>query len=130
MKHLLKLSTLPILGLAFCVTLATADEPLDLSLTCGDQNAAPLVGQTEANCSEGMVTFRGDSFPDNVEVRVMSYPVGDLIDSAVYATTTNNLTFTQTLVPAGSYMVVVSESVEGVAGNALATKMITVAPLR
>lgn len=123
MKQFLKISTLPILALALSATLATAEDPMSLSVTCGDQNANASE-PARGNCNEGMVTFRGAGFPDTVGIQVMSYPVGTLIDSAAYSAAEGNLSFTQTLVPAGTYMVVVSENVEG--GAALSTQMITV----
>ena len=127
MKHLLKISTLTILSVTFCATLATADESPNLSYHCGDQNSP--TGDGGQICGEGMVTFQGQHFPSDVDIRVMSYPVGDLIDSAIYSTSgeVGQLEFTQTLVPAGSYMVVVSEAAEG--GAELATLMVTVNPV-
>ena len=127
MKHFLNLSALLVLGLALCVTLATADAPnLGLTLTCGDVNstAAPF---ENGHCNEGMVTFRGSSFPENVYVRVLSYPAGVLIDAGAYTTSTGDLTFTQTLVPAGSYNVRVSSDEAG--ENTFTNIMVSVDPL-
>src|ERR1044071_4797067 len=110
MKLLMKVAALPLLSLAFSVVTANAGER-DLSITCGDESSTRH--SEDGHCREGMVTFRGSSFPENVGVKVLSYPAGTLIDSATYSTSEGNLRFTQTLVPAGTYMVVVTENNEG-----------------
>jgi hypothetical protein len=122
MKHFLQASTLLVLSLAVTAMVANADvpSPLTLNITCGDVNATALPFQN-GHCTEGMVTFRGSSFPSTVYLKVLSYPAGVLIDSGAYDTTNNGeLTFTQTLVPAGSYSVVVSSDE---AGDSVLTSM-------
>ena len=108
MKHVLQISTLLLSGLALCASVANADNPNTLSITCGDVNATAGT-YDNGHCSEGMVTFRGGSFPpDGVYVKVLSYPAGKLIDDGEYVAPSGTLTFTQTLVPAGGYTIRVS----------------------
>jgi len=125
MRLLLKFSTLPVLALALCASVANADEQSRLSVTCGDQNSTTGLS-TDGHCKEGMITFRGSDFPVAVDVQVLSYPAGDLIDSATYATNEGQLQFTQTLVPYGSYMVVVAADNNGVTGDVITTLPVNV----
>ena len=107
MKHL-KLATICLVGLTLCALVANADQ-YDLDVTCGDQHST-VHPSGDSRCREGMVTFRGTNYPENVYIKVLSYPAGNLIDSAVYGTVDGQLTFTQTLVPAGGYSVIVSQN--------------------
>jgi len=128
MKHFLLASTLLVLSLALGATVANADNanPLALSITCGDVNATTLPFQN-GHCTEGMVTFRGSNYPETAYLKVLSYPAGVLIDSGAYSAAGGSLTFTQTLVPAGSYSVTVSSDEAGT--DVLTTMMVTVDPL-
>jgi hypothetical protein len=129
MKHFLQASTLLVLSLALGAMVANADNanPLALNITCGDVNATALPFDN-GHCTEGMVTFRGSNFPSTVYLKVLSYPAGVLIDSGGYDTTESGaLTFTQTLVPSGSYSVTVSSDEAG--SSVLTTMMVTVDPL-
>jgi len=115
MKHLLKLSALSILAMGAYVTVANADSvDRTFHVTCGDVNSSRSMWDGN-HCKEGMVTFRASNFPATVSIQVQSYPAGNLIDSAGYQSDTNNqLTFTQTLVPYGGYMVIATDSLTGV----------------
>src|SRR6185295_12276509 len=86
--------------------------PPSLNITCGDINSttAPF---DSGHCTEGMVTFRGSNFPENVYLKVLSYPAGVLIDQAGYNAREGQLVFTQTLVPAGTYSVIASSDEAG-----------------
>src|SRR6266700_5510441 len=108
-QHLLQISTLILSGLALCATVANADSipPSALAVTCGDVNATVQPG-ANGDCTEGMVTFRGTSYPEKIYVKVTSYPAGKLIDQGEYTAAAGALLFTQTLVPAGGYEIKVS----------------------
>jgi len=112
MKHLLKLSALLLLSLALSALVATSQSAPTVSYTCGDQNASAQ--PTTGHCTEGMVTFRGSDLPQNVYVKVLSFPAGVLIDNGEYTAAEGSLTFTQTLVPAGGYTILMTnETADG-----------------
>jgi len=106
MKQFLQISALLLTSLAFGTLAANADVS-GLALTCGDANAKASPYEN-GHCTEGMVTFRGSSYPENIYVRVLSYPEGRLIDQGGYSAHEGLLEFTQTLVPAGAYTVTVA----------------------
>lgn len=133
MKHIILRSLLLVASVSTGSLLINAQEatgPSALRVTCGDQNASFYWDDApwEGSCREGMVTFRGTDYPDTVDLKVLSYPVGTLIDSALYDTNLGSLQFTQTLVPAGTYQLQVSVPGEG--GALLNTQFIVVDPLR
>jgi hypothetical protein len=130
MKQLFTHFTLAAATLALGALAVTAQTetpaPSELSVTCGDVNSttAPPSG---GHCTEGMITFRGTNYPSDVTLRVLSYPVGDLIDSASYfSSAEGELSFTQTLVPAGTYAVHLLDN----NGVTLGARYLTVDPLR
>ena len=114
MKHFLQVSTFLILSLSLCAIVANADvaTPPSLTVTCGDANSTRQPYEN-GHCTEGMVTFRGPNFPASVYVKVLSYPAGVLIDHAGYDAQGGQLSFTQTLIPAGSYSVIVTSDEAG-----------------
>jgi len=109
MKQILQAATLILSTLALGAMVATAYDTNTLSVTCGDINATTSTYEN-GHCTEGMVTFRGQSFPENVYVKITSYPAGKLIDDGEYVAPAGALTFTQTLVPAGGYNIKISKS--------------------
>jgi len=114
MRQFLHISTLLVVSLAVGALVANADvaTPPSLTITCGDINSTTLPFDN-GHCTEGMVTFRGSNFPENVYLKVLSYPAGVLIDQAGYSAHEGQLVFTQTLVPAGTYSVIASSDEAG-----------------
>jgi hypothetical protein len=77
-----------------------------LAVSCGD-------GISESgNCAAGHVTFSGSGFPATVHINVSRSSDGVVYDDFDYVTTsiTGNLSFTETLVPAGTYTIKVSSN--------------------
>jgi len=109
MKQILQAVTLILSALALGAMVATAYDANTLSVTCGDVNATASTSDN-GHCTEGMVTFRGQSFPENVYIKVLSYPAGRLIDDGEYVAPAGALVFTQTLVPAGGYTIRISKN--------------------
>jgi len=107
MKQFLQISALVLTSLAFGALVVSADVS-GLAVTCGDASATTSPYEN-GHCTEGMVTFRGTSYPENIYVKVLSYPEGRLIDQGYYTAHSGVLTFTQTLVPAGGYTVTIAK---------------------
>ena len=107
MKQFLQISALLLTSLAFGTLVANADVS-GLAVTCGDAKATTSP-YDNGHCTEGMVTFRGTDYPENVYVKVLSYPEGREIDKGMYTAHEGQLAFTQTLVPAGGYTVTVAK---------------------
>jgi len=128
MRNFLKISTLLVLSLVVGGLVANAYvvTPLSLAITCGDVNST-IQPYNTGHCSEGMVTFRGADYPENVYLKVLSYPAGVMIDQGGYRADQGQLVFTQTLVPAGTYSVVASSDEAG--DDVLTTMQVTVDPL-
>ena len=104
MKHFLRISTLLLSGLALTALVTNAFQTNNLAVTCGDAISTTQPYEN-GHCTEGMVTFRGTSYPTSVGIKVLSYPAGVLIDSGAYSSVNGDLAFTQTLVPAGGYTI-------------------------
>jgi len=128
MRHFLQISTLLVSSFALGALVANADvaTPPSLAITCGDVNSTTQPFEN-GHCTEGMVTFRGSNFPENVFLKMLSYPAGVLIDQAGYSAHEGRLVFTQTLVPAGTYSVIASSDEAG--EKVLTSMSVTVDPL-
>jgi len=121
----LKLSTLLLLSLTLCALVATSQSAPSVTMTCGDQTATAQ--SSNGHCTEGMVTFRGTNFPNNTFVKVLSYPAGTLIDNGEYTVSAGELTFTQTLVPAGGYTILITK--DDAAGEVVTNMTVYTDPL-
>jgi len=89
------------LALASAVLLAS---PAGLSVTCGD-------GTGEGgNCAVGRVTFSSQNYGGTVHVTVVRDANGEVYDNFDYDASAGEITFTETLIPHGSYTVTLSSS--------------------
>ncbi len=84
------------------MTLTATSGTSGLSLTCLDG-----VG-TSGNCAAGRVAFTGTQYPSTVHIYVAKNSTGAEYDNWDYSASGGQLTFTETLAPAGTYTVTVN----------------------
>ncbi len=81
------------------VSVALFAAPAGLSVTCDDGTSQ------SGNCAVGRVTLSSSAYNGTVHVNVVNDSTGTVYDDFDYDASGGHITFTQSLIPAGSYTV-------------------------